>query len=48
MTTDDFKAQEEAVPEYESQKETQIGWFYTTADRYDILRLKSALVNEDF
>ena len=48
ITADDSEAQEEAVPKYESQKETQIGQFYTHADRYDILHPKSAPVNEDF
>jgi hypothetical protein len=48
MTVDDSEAQEEAAPKYKSQKETQIGWFYMNADRYNIVRPHSAPVNEDF
>jgi hypothetical protein len=50
LATEESEPQEEAAPtEYDGPREAQVARFYPSmGDRYDIIRPKSAPVNEDF
>jgi Zinc knuckle len=50
LTTEESEPQDDAAPtDYDSPREAQVARFYPSmGDRYDIIRPKSAPVNEDF
>jgi hypothetical protein len=49
VTTEELEPQEEAAPtDYKSHREAQVAQFYPSVECYDIVRPKSAPINEDF